>query len=74
MLFTGRPAVSAISPMKTGEETRWRQRVSAAKNAWIWIHGAIMREEGEMIGKVREGFFGNNILDTQDKLRYAVVS
>ena len=54
MFYTGLPAVSAISPMKAGEETRWRQR-----KAWIWIYEAIMREGGEMIGKLGEEFFAS---------------
>jgi hypothetical protein len=56
VLFPGLPTVSLIFPMKCGEETPQRQRTSAAKKAWIWIHTAIMREEGEMIGKLGEGF------------------
>jgi len=41
------------------EEMQWRQRVSAAKKAWFWIHAAIMQEEGEMIGKLGERILKN---------------
>ena len=58
MSFTGLRAVSAIFPMKAGEETRRRQ-TSAATKAWIWIHEAIMREEGEMIGKLGKRNFAS---------------
>lgn len=45
--------------MKTGKETRWRQRIPVAKKVRIWIHAAIMREQGEIIGKVGEDFLAS---------------
>jgi hypothetical protein len=41
--------------MRNGAEIIRREE----EKAWIWIHAAIMREEGEIICKVGERFFAS---------------
>jgi hypothetical protein len=45
------------SPAFSGQLEAFRIGATPETNAWIWIHAVIMREEGETIGKVGEGFF-----------------